>query len=53
MKRYICPFCGYEYVVEDGDLFRGGGPGVRFEDLPDDWVCPFCGTPKERFIVKK
>jgi len=20
-------------------------PGTRFEDLPDDWLRPMCGTP--------
>jgi len=23
--------------------------GTAFEDLPDDWVCPDCGEPKEEF----
>ena len=23
--------------------------GVKFEDLPDDWVCPLCGVGKENF----
>ena len=22
---------------------------VKFEDLPDDWVCPLCGLGKEFF----
>ena len=24
-------------------------PGVRFEDLPDDWICPVCGDSKRQF----
>ena len=24
-------------------------PGTAFEDLPDDWVCPVCGTSKDAF----
>ncbi len=24
-------------------------PGVAFEDLPDDWVCPVCGDIKAHF----
>ncbi|HPX78147.1 MAG TPA: rubredoxin, partial [Methanobacterium sp.] len=24
-------------------------PGVTFEDLPDDWVCPLCGVGKTMF----
>jgi rubredoxin len=22
---------------------------VAFEDLPDDWVCPICGSGKDAF----
>jgi rubredoxin len=22
---------------------------VSFEDLPDDWVCPICGSGKDAF----
>ncbi|MFZ0450392.1 MAG: rubredoxin [Desulfatiglandaceae bacterium] len=29
---------------------RGGiPPGVAFEDLPEDWVCPICGVGKDEF----
>lgn len=24
-------------------------PGIAFEDLPDDWRCPSCGSPKSYF----
>lgn len=24
-------------------------PGIPFEDLPDDWVCPVCGDSKRQF----
>ena len=24
-------------------------PGTRFEDLPDDYVCPVCGVGKDMF----
>jgi rubredoxin len=24
-------------------------PGTSFEKLPDEWVCPVCGTGKELF----
>ena len=23
--------------------------GVKFEDLPEDWVCPLCGVGKDMF----
>ena len=35
-------FCGYVYDTAEHD-------GVAFEDLPDDWRCPRCKQPKEKF----
>jgi rubredoxin len=48
MKKYECP-CGYVYDPKVGDPTRGIAPGTAFEDLPDDWVCPKCGSEKEFF----
>ena len=41
MMKYICTICGYVYndQVEE----------VKFEDLPDTWVCPTCGVGKDMF----
>ncbi len=25
-------------------------PGVAFEDLPENWICPECGDPKDHFV---
>jgi rubredoxin len=35
-----------------GDPDSGIAPGTRFEDLPDDWVCPICGNEKADFAKK-
>ena len=40
--KYICSVCGYVYDPAEHD-------GVAFEDLPDDWKCPRCNQPKEKF----
>ena len=40
--RYVCSVCGYVYVPAEHD-------GMAFEDLPDDWRCPRCKQPKEKF----
>ncbi len=40
--KYVCSVCGYVYDPEEHD-------GVAFEDLPDDWKCPRCRQPKEKF----
>ncbi len=49
MDRYVCTACGYTYEPELGDDSGGIKPGTAFEDLPDDWVCPVCGAPKDMF----
>lgn len=47
--KYECLPCGYIYDPEVGDPDSGIAPGTRFEDLPDDWVCPMCGVDKSEF----
>jgi len=40
---WMCSVCAYVYTPEiDGD-------GLAFEDLPVDWVCPRCGSPKAAY----
>lgn len=49
VKKYVCDVCGYVYDPEKGDPESGVEPGIAFEDLPDDWVCPLCGAAKDQF----
>lgn len=49
MDRYVCTVCGYVYDPEKGDPDNGIVPGIPFEELPDDWVCPVCGAGKDKF----
>jgi len=49
MKEYVCDICGYVYDPEVGDPDAGIEPGVAFEDLPDDWVCPSAVLAKKIF----
>ncbi len=49
MKKYKCTVCGYIYDPEKGDPDSGIEPGTKFEDIPDDWVCPVCGVSKDDF----
>ncbi|MBU1003821.1 MAG: rubredoxin [Proteobacteria bacterium] len=49
MDRYVCTICGYVYDPTEGDPDGGIDPGVKFKDLPEDWVCPVCGAPKDQF----
>lgn len=45
-KRYRCATCGTEYDEAKGWPEEGIPPGTRFTDLPEDWICPVCGTDK-------
>lgn len=47
--RYQCTVCGFIYDSSEGDPGSGIPAGTMFEDLPDDWVCPICGVPKDKF----
>ncbi len=42
---YYCPLCGYEYDESKEK--------VPFKDLPSDWTCPLCGSPKSVFVKKE
>lgn len=47
--RYLCSVCNYIYDEKRGEPHRGIKPGTKFEDLPDDYVCPVCALdPKIR-----
>lgn len=49
MKKYICNVCGWIYEEALGDPDNGVAPGTKFEDLPEDFVCPLCGVGKDDF----
>ena len=49
MNKYQCLTCGYVYDEALGEPDDGIPPGTRWEDVPDDWTCPECGTPKSDF----
>ena len=49
MEKWQCIVCGYVYDPEKGDPDNGVDPGTPFENVPDDWICPDCGAPKDQF----
>ena len=49
MEKYKCTVCGYIYDPEKGDEDGGISPNTPFAKLPDNWVCPVCGAPKDMF----
>lgn len=52
MRKYICTVCGYDYEEAEGDPARGIAPGTKWEDVPEDWVCPVCGADKSMFTLE-
>ena len=48
-KKWECIVCGWVYDEEKGHPEDGLEPGTRWEDIPEDWVCPECGVGKEDF----
>jgi rubredoxin len=47
--KYRCVVCDWVYDPEKGDPDSGIAPGIPFERLPDDYICPVCGAPKDQF----
>ena len=48
MAKYQC-ICGWIYDEDVGCPEAGIVPGTKWEDVPDDFSCPDCGTPKDGF----
>ena len=53
MKQMVCSICSYTYDEAKGIPEAGIAPGTRWEDLPEDWRCPWCGAGKEAFREKR
>jgi rubredoxin len=49
MTKYVCDVCGYVYDPREGAPQGGIVPGVPFEELPEEWVCPLCFVGKDQF----
>ncbi len=47
--KYVCNICGYVYDEALGDPDNNIAPGTKWDDLPEDFVCPLCGVGKEDF----
>jgi len=52
-RKWQCVSCFFVYDEALGLPEHGISPGTRFEDLPEAWVCPECGSPKEYFELKE
>jgi rubredoxin-NAD+ reductase len=49
MSKWECIVCGLVYDEKEGWPDDGIAPGTRWEDVPEDWLCPDCGVGKEDF----
>lgn len=47
--KYVCDVCGWVYDEETGYPEGGIAPGTKFEDLPEDFICPLCQMGKQFF----
>ena len=45
--KYVCEVCGWVYDEEEG--FEDIEAGTKFEELPEDFVCPLCAADKSNF----
>ncbi|MEC3966413.1 MULTISPECIES: rubredoxin [Flavobacteriaceae] len=48
-KVHQCPNCLTVYDSETGDAQNGIEPHTKFEDLPEAYICPVCGSEKDVF----
>ena len=49
MKKWLCIICGWIYDEAKGWPADGILPGTRWQDIPEDWLCPDCGVAKADF----
>ena len=52
MSKYVCDVCGWTYDEAAGVPDAGISPGTKFQDLPDNFVCPICGVGKDQFSAE-
>ncbi len=50
MAKYECSICWSVYDEEKGLPEEGIEAGMRFEHLDENWHCPSCEAPKEKFL---
>ena len=53
MKRWQCIICGFVYDERLGLPDDGISPGTKWDEIPDDWMCPDCGVGKEDFEMNE
>ncbi|HIE23322.1 MAG TPA: rubredoxin [Candidatus Korarchaeota archaeon] len=46
MARWRCSVCGFIYDEKRGYPEGRIPEGTPFEELPPDWVCPYCSASR-------
>lgn len=49
MRKWLCIVCGWIYDEAKGWPDDGIAPETKWEDIPDDWMCPECQVGKADF----
>ncbi len=49
MEKYQCSVCNHIYDPQIGDPENEIMANTPFEELPEGWICPICGEPKNVF----
>ncbi len=52
VNEYQCPSCLSIYDSRFGDVQNDIAVGIPFEQLPEDYCCAVCDTPKAHFVKK-
>ena len=50
-EQYECTQCKYIYNPKYGNEKAGIPKGTKFDELPEEWVCPVCGEGKDMFEI--
>lgn len=53
MKKWQCAICDFIYDEAVGIPDEGIAAGTKWEDVPDDWLCPDCSVGKSDFEMKQ
>ncbi len=48
-KKLKCNVCDWIYDEEKGAPEEGLAPGTKWDDVPEDWICPVCAVGKDQF----
>ncbi len=51
MNSYQCGSCFFPYHEQQGLPEHDIAAGTRWDEVPADFACPECGTPKAGFIA--